>query len=122
MITVFTGPNAPATARRAIFSSATAFRHQWLDVEIDPLAKFLRSRVVDSPAAGCPPCSSRMEPCWRPPKNFLQVGPGISGDTQLHAAITTMYWRTELATRAGLPTRPSRDQYDLLVLGGGRRV
>src|SRR5207237_1258830 len=28
-------------------------------------------------------------------------------------------WRTELATRAGLPTRPSRDQYDLLVLGGG---
>ncbi|TMB05734.1 MAG: FAD-dependent oxidoreductase [Deltaproteobacteria bacterium] len=24
-----------------------------------------------------------------------------------------------LATRAGLPTRPSRDKYDLLVLGGG---
>lgn len=53
------------------------------------------------------------------PEDFLQLGPGISGDTQLHAAIATMYWRTELATRAGLPTRPSCDQYDLLVLGGG---
>ena len=44
---------------------------------------------------------------------------GIAGDTHRLAAIKTMHWRTELATRAGLPTRPSRDKYDLLVLGGG---
>ena len=55
----------------------------------------------------------------RPTRSRGELRPGIAGDTHRLAAIKTMHWRTELATRAGLPTRPSRDKYDLLVLGGG---
>src|SRR6266446_6380072 len=118
MITVFTRPNAPASGAARDFFVRNGVPHQWLDVETDPLAKFcdLGRRLA---GRRLPAVLFEDGTMLEAPENFLQLGPGISGDTQLHAAITTMYWRTELATRAGLPTRPSRDQYDLLVLGGG---
>src|SRR6267142_62318 len=93
MITVITGPKAPASGAAREFRLRLARRRL-------PAVLFEDGTMLEAP------------------EHFLPLGPGI-GDSQLHAAITTLYWRTELATRAGLPTRPSRDQYDLLVLGGG---
>ena len=118
MITVITGPNAPANGAAREFLVRNGVPHQWLDLETDPLAKFcdLARRLA---GRRLPAVLFEDGTMLEAPENFLQLGPGISGDTQMHAAITTMYWRTELATRAGLPTRPSRDQYDVLVLGGG---
>jgi len=58
MITVITGPNAPASGAARDFLVRNRVPHQWLDLETDPLASFVIS-VVDSPVAACPPCSSR---------------------------------------------------------------
>lgn len=40
MITVITGPNAPASGATRDFLVRNGVPHQWLDLETDPLAKF----------------------------------------------------------------------------------
>src|SRR5256885_2373348 len=118
MITVITGPNAPASGTARDFLVRNRVPHQWLDLTTDPLAKFcdLGRRL-----AGCrlPAVLFEDGTMLEAPETFQELRPAIAGDAHRLAAIKTMYWRTELATRAGLPTRPSRDKYDLLVLGGG---
>jgi len=118
MITVITGPNAPASGAARDFLVRNRVPHQWLDLETDPLAKFcdLGRRL-----AGCrlPAVVFEDGTMLEAPETFQQPGPGIVSEAHRLATIKTMYWRTELATRAGLPTRPSRDKYDLFVLGGG---
>jgi thioredoxin reductase (NADPH) len=118
MITVITDPNAPASGAARDFLVRNRVPHQWLDLTTDPLAKFcdLGRRL-----AGCrlPAVLFEDGTLLEAPETFQQFGPGIVDEAQRLAAIKTMYWRTELATRAGLPTRPSRDEYDLLILGGG---
>jgi thioredoxin reductase (NADPH) len=118
MITVITGPNAPASGAARDFLVRNRVPHQWLDLETDPLAKFcdLGRRL-----AGCrlPAVLFEDGTMLEAPETFQQPGPGIVSEAHRLATIKTMYWRTELATRAGLPTRPSRDKYDLFVLGGG---
>src|SRR5437016_3909606 len=118
MITVITGPNAPASGAARDFLVRNAVPHRWLDLTTDPLAKFcdLGRRI-----AGCrlPAVLFDDGTMLEAPETFQQFGRGMASEAHREAAIKTMYWRTELATRAGLPTRPSRDKYDLLVLGGG---
>src|SRR6266478_7275282 len=118
MITVITGPNAPASGAARDFLVRNRVPHQWLDLMTDPLAKFcdLGRRL-----AGCrlPAVLFEDGTMLEAPETFQQPGPGIVSEAHRLATIKTMYWRTELATRAGLPTRPSRDKYDLFVLGGG---
>src|SRR2546421_4013131 len=118
MITVITGPNAPASGAARDFLVRNGVRHQWLDLTTDPLAKFcdLGRRL-----AGCrlPAVLFDDGTMLEAPETFQQFGPGMASEAHREAAIKTMYWRTELATRAGLPTRPSGDKDDLLVLGGG---
>src|SRR3989442_3507336 len=118
MITVITGPNAPASGAAREFLVRNGVPHQRLDLTTDPLAKFcdLGRRL-----AGCrlPAVLFEDGTMLEAPETFQQFGPGMASEAHRLAAINTMYWRTELATRAGLPTRPSRDKYDLLVLGGG---
>ena len=43
-----------------------------------------------------------------------RLDPGRASDYQ-----ASLLWRTELATRAGLPTNPEHEDYDLVVLGAG---
>src|SRR2546423_15584641 len=118
MIRVLAGPNPPASGTARDFLVRNRVPHQWLDLTTYPLAKFcdLGRRL-----AGCrlPAVLFEDGTMLEAPETFQELRPAIAGDAHRLAAIKTMYWRTELATRAGLPTRPSRDKYDLLVLGGG---
>src|ERR1700682_5591494 len=119
MITVITGPNAPASGAARDFLVRNRVPHQWLDLETDPLAKFcdLGRRLA---GRRLPAVLFEDGTMLEAPETIQQLVPGIVSDAHLlAAAMKTVYWRTELATRAGLPTRPSRDKYDLLVLGGG---
>ncbi|TMA07459.1 MAG: FAD-dependent oxidoreductase [Deltaproteobacteria bacterium] len=118
MITVITGPNAPATGAARDFLVRNGVPHRWLDLATDPLAKFcdLGRRIADRRLPAVLFDDGTM---LEAPEIFQQFGRGMASEAHREAAIKTMYWRTELATRAGLPTRPSRDKYDLLVLGGG---
>jgi thioredoxin reductase (NADPH) len=118
MITVITDPNAPASGAARDFLVRNRVPHQWLDLTTDPLAKFcdLGRRLA---GRRLPAVLFEDGALLEAPETFQQFGPGIVDEAHRLAAIKTMYWRTELATRAGLPTRPSRDEYDLLILGGG---
>jgi thioredoxin reductase (NADPH) len=116
MITVITGPNAPASGAARGFLVRNGVPHQWLDLTTDPLAKFcdLGRRLAGS---RLPAVLFEDGTLLEAPETYQEFGPG--DEAHRLAAIETMYWRTELATRAGLRTRPSRDEYDLLILGGG---
>src|SRR3989442_9934799 len=118
MIPAIPGQNPPASGVVRDFLVRNRVPHQWVDLTTDPLAKFcdLGGRL-----AGCrlPAVLFEDGTMLEAPETFQQFGAGMASEAHRLAAINTMYWRTELATRAGLPTRPSRDRYDLLVLGGG---
>jgi thioredoxin reductase (NADPH) len=53
------------------------------------------------------------------PENYAEPMPGRLDPARSRDYLASALWRTELATRAGLPTRPRRDDYDLIVLGAG---
>src|ERR1700687_3073446 len=102
MITVITDPNAPASGAARDFLVRNRVPHQWLDLTTDPLAKFcdLGRRL---PRRRPPAVLFEDGALLEAPETFQQFGPGIVDEAHRLAAIKTMYWRTELATRAGLP-------------------
>src|SRR2546425_4425793 len=116
MITVITGPNAPASGAARDFLVRNRVPHQWVDLTTDPLAKFcdLGRRL-----AGCrlPAVLFEDGTMLEAPETFQQFGPGMASEAHRLAAINTMYWRTAVGTRAGLPPRPSRGPDGLLVPG-----
>src|SRR5207237_8595087 len=118
MITVITGPNAPASGAARDFLVRNAVPHRWLDLTTDPLSKFcdLGRRI-----AGCrlPAVLFDDGTMLEAPETFQQFGRGMASEAHREAAIKTMYWRTELDTRAGLPTRTTRAKSDLRVLSCG---
>src|SRR2546421_11748111 len=118
MITVITGPNAPASGTARDFLVRNRVPHQWLDLTTDPLAKFcdLGRRL-----AGCrlPAVLFDDGTMLEAPETFQQFGPGMASEAHREAAIKTMYWRRGLGTRAGLATRPWREKDALLGLAGG---
>src|SRR2546422_11727526 len=118
MIPVITGPNAPASGAARDFLVRNRVPHQWVDLTTDPLAKFcdLGRRL-----AGCrlPAVLFEDGTMLEAPETFQQFGPGMASEAHRLAAINTMYWRTELATRPRLPARPQRDRNRLPGLGGG---
>jgi thioredoxin reductase (NADPH) len=107
------GQAAAEAAREFLRRNQVPLR--WVDLDLDPLAAFLSDRdleAVRQPMALFAD-GSRLEG----PETYAEPGrldPGRSSDLQ-----ASVLWRTELATRAGLPTRPGHDEYDLVVLGAG---
>jgi thioredoxin reductase (NADPH) len=87
------------------FLDRNGVAHEWIDVEHDPLARFL----------GAP---SDVEGVRLPVFLFpdgTRVEPVADDDEELSFART----RAELAERVGLPARPSLDLYDVAIAGAG---
>src|SRR2546429_8449822 len=118
MITVITGPNAPASGAARDFIVRNGVPHRWLDLTTDPLAKFcdLGRRIADRRLPAVLFDDGTM---LEAPEIFQQFGRGMASEAHREAAIKTMYWRTGVATRAGPAKRPSRDKDDPLGPGGG---
>ena len=53
------------------------------------------------------------------PANYAEPTPGRLDPARADDYLASAEWRAELASRAGLPTRPRHDDYDLLILGAG---
>ncbi len=87
------------------FLDRNGVSHEWIDVEHDPLARFLGA-PEDVDGVRLPvflfPDGSRLEP-------FADEDEGLAFRRT----------RAELAERAGLHTRPSLDLYDVAVIGAG---
>jgi thioredoxin reductase (NADPH) len=90
---------------------------RWVDLDLDPLAAFLSDRELQ--AARQPTAlfadGSRLEA----PGNYAEPVPGRADAARWSNDLPSVLWRTELATRAGLPTHPEHNNYELVVLGAG---
>jgi thioredoxin reductase (NADPH) len=109
------GQAAAETARDFLQRNQVPLR--WVDLDLDPLAEFLSDRELD--AARQPMAlfadGSRLEA----PENYAEPMPGRPDAARSSNYLASVLWRTELATRAGLPTHPEHNDYDLVVLGAG---
>jgi thioredoxin reductase (NADPH) len=117
----------PGAAETRQFLSRNGVAFRWVDVDDDPLVRVL------APAAALD--SVRM-PCALFPDGTILEGPGrfmrtrfipatqhgaapaVSDEDQV-AHLETKVFKHELATGAGLPTRPQHEVYDVAILGAG---
>ena len=135
------GAGSAAAARTAhALLVANGVEHRWLDTDSDPLGRLLvergdfdADRTVAVFADG-----SRLEA----PEPYLEIAPGSghNGSVELRADgpseigmsgparpdpslveryVACAHWRAQLARRAGLPTVPQHELYDLVVVGAG---
>ena len=117
----------PGAAETRQFLSRNGVSFRWVDVDDDPLVRVL------APAAALE--SVRM-PCVLFPDGTILEGPGrfmrtrfipatqhgavpAVSDEDQRAHLETKVFKHELATRAGLPTRPHHERYDVAILGAG---
>jgi thioredoxin reductase (NADPH) len=109
------GQAAAETARDFLLRNEVPLR--WVDLDLDPLAELLSDREI---ATATQPMAlfadgSRLEA----PEKYAEPTPGRLDPARYSDYGAAAVWRTELATRAGLPTRPRHDDYDVIVLGAG---
>ena len=87
------------------FLERNGVAHEWIDVESDPLARFL----------GAPEDLRGV----RLPVFLFADGTRLEPYEDADQSLSFHRTRAELAERIGLHTRPSHDLYDVLILGAG---
>jgi thioredoxin reductase (NADPH) len=101
------------------FLDRNRVQHTWVDVDSDPLVRLLgspeRLQGLCLPTVLCPD-GAWVEGPAAYHERFATPPAHIAED---EAYLEAARWRGRLAEKLGLTTRPSRDLYDLLVLGGG---
>ena len=91
--------------------------HRWVDLDRDPLAALLDT---DALSAGRLPLvlfadGTRLEG----PEEYTELVSGQTEAVPRKRDLASARWRAELAARAGLPTTPSRQLYDVVIVGAG---
>jgi thioredoxin reductase (NADPH) len=109
------GQAAAETARDFLERNQVPLR--WVDRDLDPLAAFLSDRELE--AVRQPMALFADGSQLEAPENYAEPMPGRPDAARSSDHLASVMWRTELATRAGLPTHPAHDDYDLVVLGAG---
>ena len=109
------GQAAGETARDFLERNEVPLR--WVDLDLDPLAKLLSDDEIE---AATQPIAmfadgSRLEA----PPNYAEPMPGRLDPARADDYLASSLWRAELASRAGVQTRPRHEDYDLMVLGAG---
>jgi thioredoxin reductase (NADPH) len=96
--------------------SRNALDHRWLDPDADPLVEMLDAK--EKLARPLPlvvlPDGSPIEP----PPEYQDARPDLD-ETGARRYQLTSRWRAEVAAGFGPPTRPRREQYDVLIVGAG---
>ena len=91
--------------------------HRWLDLDLDPLAPLLQTESFS--ACRLPlivfPDGTRLEG----PEHYSELLSGRTQGVPREQYLTSAHWRAELAARAGLPTAPSSELYDVVIVGAG---
>jgi thioredoxin reductase (NADPH) len=116
-VTLF-GRRGQAAAETALdFLRRNEVPLRWVDLDIDPLAELLSDEKLE--AALQPSALFADGSRLQAPENYVEPTPGRLDPSRSTDYLASALWRTELASRAGLPTRPRHEYYDLLVLGAG---
>jgi thioredoxin reductase (NADPH) len=90
---------------------------RWVDLDIDPMAELLSDQEIET--APQPIALFADGSRIGAPENYVEPMPGRLDPARASDYLASARWRTELANRAGLPTRPRHADYDLIVLGAG---
>jgi thioredoxin reductase (NADPH) len=109
------GQAATETARDFLRRNEVPLR--WVDLDRDPLAALLADRELGTATQPLALFAdgTRLEA----PEHYAEPTPGRLDPARVSDYVASARWRTELASRAGLPTRPRHAHYDLVVLGAG---
>jgi thioredoxin reductase (NADPH) len=101
-------------AREFLEGNEVAVR--WIDLDRDPLVGMLVREELEGVSLPLAMFAdgSRLE---APPVFIARTG-GLDRET-LERTRESRNWKAQLAARAGLPTCPQHDEYDLLVVGAG---
>ncbi len=96
--------------------SRNALDHRWLDPDVDPLIEMLdaRERLARPLPLVLLPDGTQIEP----PAEYQDARWGLDERGARRYQLTSR-WRAEVAAGFGLPTRPRREQYDVLIVGAG---
>ena len=91
--------------------------HRWVDLDRDPLAPLLATECLS--AARLPlvlfPDGTRLEG----PEDYTGQVSGRTEVVSRERYLASARWRAELAGRAGLPTTPRNELYDVVIVGAG---
>jgi thioredoxin reductase (NADPH) len=109
------GQAAAETARDFLQRNEVPLR--WVDLDLDPLTELLSDEEIEAVPQPVALFSDRSR--LGAPENYAEMTPGRLDPARSSDYLASALWRTELASRAGLPTRPRHDDYDLIVLGAG---
>lgn len=109
------GQAATETARDFLQRNEVPLR--WVDLDLDPLAALLADRELGT--ARQPLALFADGTRLEAPEHYAEPTPGRLDPARVSDYVASARWRTELASRAGLPTRPRHADYDLVVLGAG---
>ena len=111
--------------------------HRWIDIDADPVGRLLAENVhlgaerpvavfadgsqLPAPEEFVDPIPSRVAE-QAPAITQQRVGmvvPARVAPERAEAYLTSAQWRSELAHRAGLRTRPEHELYDVVIVGAG---
>jgi thioredoxin reductase (NADPH) len=91
--------------------------HRWIDLDRDPLVPLLETESLS--AGRLPlvlfPDGTELEG----PEEYTELVSGRMEGVSRERYLASARWRAELAGRAGLPTTPSEELYDVVVVGAG---
>jgi thioredoxin reductase (NADPH) len=91
--------------------------HRWVDLDRDPLAPLLETESLS--AGRLPlvlfPDGTQLEG----PEDYTELVSGRTQGVAREQYLTSARWRAELAARAGLPTTPTDELYDVVIVGAG---
>jgi thioredoxin reductase (NADPH) len=129
--------SAPAMLAARAILVGNGVTHRWIDIDADPVGRLLAENVhlgaerpvavfadgsqLAAPEEFVDPTPSRVAE-QAPAITQQRVGmvvPARVGPQRAEAYLTSAQWRSELAQRAGLRTRPERDLYDVVIVGAG---
>jgi thioredoxin reductase (NADPH) len=91
--------------------------HRWVDLDRDPLAPLLEADSLS--AARLPLVLFSDGTQLEGPEDYTELLSGRTEGVSRERYLVSAHWRAELAGRAGLPTTPSHELYDVVVVGAG---
>ena len=141
VVSVVGSGSSPAMLAARALLAGNGVAHRWLDTDTDPIGRLLADRAglgVEQPVAVFADGSQVVAPV-----DFVEPAPGRArraGDELVSVAgpsrdglagpartppelveryVASAHWRTDLAHRAGLRTRPQNEECDVVIIGAG---
>ena len=109
--------SSPGAAELRQFLTLNGLVHRWIDPDSDPLVPlFGGAATLEGKRLPLVVFADGSE--LEAPQQYRDFHAGMNV-VGARPYLETACWRAELAERLGLPTRPAREEYDVLIVGAG---